>query len=101
MTLLVLVLLALASYRAWRLVGRDDITSFWRRPLPDYALRGVECPWCLGTWVTAAACVLVETFVYDFVSGRILNRGGFIALVVAAVAAVVGFLGELDGKLSS
>lgn len=96
MTLLVLVVVALASFRLWRLIGRDDITARLRSPLPPYALRGITCPWCLGTWVAVGIAVLTHVFVYDFVSGAILNRAGFVALVAAAVACVIGFLGELD-----
>lgn len=99
MTTLVFVLIVLASFRAWRLIGRDDITSFARRPMPELALKGVTCPWCLGLWVTIGVGAAVHAFVYDLVRGVVLNRIGFVALVVAAASALVGFIGELDGKL--
>ena len=68
----VLVLLALASFRTWRLLAEDDITDPLRRyvtalpkewekegdPLPgNYRLRlnaFLTCPWCLGFWLALA-----------------------------------------------
>jgi hypothetical protein len=57
-----LVLLALAAFRVTRLIGWDDITEPWRHRLAGYddapgaprglAARLVECPWCLGWWVS-------------------------------------------------
>lgn len=65
----VLVLLSLAAFRTWRLLAEDDILerprryvtrtpSTWREgdPSPSTVRFGVaefiECPWCLGFWVT-------------------------------------------------
>jgi hypothetical protein len=63
------VLLALAAYRAWRLIGIDDITAGLRdrvigrtlyetgsdpdayRPTLD---KLIGCPWCLGAWIALA-----------------------------------------------
>lgn len=78
-----LVLLALCAYRLWRLVGKDDITASVRSRMPGVVLRGVTCPWCLGTW-TALALVVFDHYrpVSDWV------------LLLGAVACVVGLIGE-------
>jgi hypothetical protein len=48
------LLVALAAYRLWRLVGQDDITEpfrFWLERLPwVWPLHLVTCGWCAGTW---------------------------------------------------
>lgn len=47
------VLLAGAAYRLWRLAAEDDITEPLRVMLPASTDDFVECPWCLGFWITA------------------------------------------------
>jgi hypothetical protein len=57
------VLMSLASYRLWRLVGYDDVTSPARDRILEHApyLHDmVICPWCLGSWI-AFAVVWVTT----------------------------------------
>lgn len=48
-------LIALAAYRLWRLIAEDEITDPLRDRLlgNEWASKLVECPWCLGAWVTA------------------------------------------------
>ena len=66
----VLILLALASYRTWRLLAEDDILDRPRNWLlrldPKWEKEGdptgadyrewlgkfLSCPWCLGFWIT-------------------------------------------------
>ncbi len=66
-----LVLLALASFRTWRLLAEDDITESLRRYVTRLPRRWkvgeiipasyreglagfIECPWCLGFWCAVA-----------------------------------------------
>lgn len=79
-----LALLSLASFRLWRLAGRDGIGDGLRRRLDGRALEMVECPWCLGSWT--AICVVAATSVVGHVRLPVLQA--------AAVAAVVGLLGD-------
>ena len=68
----VLILLALASYRTWRLLAEDDILDRPRNALlrldPKWRKEGdptgsdyretlgnfISCPWCLGFWIVIA-----------------------------------------------
>jgi hypothetical protein len=79
---LLLALVSLASYRAWKLVGHDAITEPLRDRLPEKLDEMVSCPWCLGTWTAFAA-----TGAADWATSVWLP--GFFAL---AAAALVGFL---------
>lgn len=95
----VFVLLCLAVYRVFRLIARDDITSPLRKPLHlgDGRVRawlrsGAECPWCLGSWLSVGATYVTHRYVYAMHPHWLLWA--------VAVACVVGFLGELDGRLS-
>lgn len=83
-------LLALASFRIWRLLGRDDITAFARQPLPEIVLKGLTCPWCLGSWLAFAAVFVVDRWFVPLTLPVLWGLG---------TAAVVGFLGEIDAKL--
>ena len=50
----ILILLALASYRTWRLLAEDEILERPREWLIGGRKRLAEfvvCPWCLGFWV--------------------------------------------------
>ena len=58
------VLMALASYRLWRLVGYDDVTESFREKLPERLYDMVTCPWCLGSWVSFAV-VAVTAYAVD------------------------------------
>lgn len=91
----VLIVLALASYRITRLLIQDEILSpirdkIWNKWPPEtnkitYLL---TCYWCLGAWISAIVTVLV---LYC----------GMIALVVAiifALSAVVGIIQTLLDK---
>lgn len=52
------VLLALAAYRVWKLIGDDEILARPRdaavRRLGDKWELFLVCPWCAGFWVTLA-----------------------------------------------
>jgi hypothetical protein len=58
------LLLALASWRVWHLLAKDDLTE----PLRDRFLKNeavldfVECPFCLGAWVAGAWVVAFATW---------------------------------------
>lgn len=59
---LLLVFLALATYRAWRLLAVDTILDRPRARFYRHVLRsntklvdGWECPFCLGLWLAIAA----------------------------------------------
>ena len=69
-TALQFVLLALASYRAWRLIAEDDITDRPRKWITRLAKDGsftkdyreglalfINCPWCAGAWVSLLAYI--------------------------------------------
>lgn len=84
----VYVLLVAACYRTWRLIGHDDITEPLRRPLPDFIRKGVECPFCMGTWVSLIGVFLADRYV--------LALSGHWLLWAAAVACGVGLLNRVD-----
>jgi hypothetical protein len=88
---LLFIALSLASYRAWRLLGRDDITAFARQPLPLFINKGLTCPWCAGTWIAIASVYATHRW--------LVPLGPHWLLWAIAVAAVVGFLGEIDRRL--
>lgn len=99
---LLFALLALGSYRIWRLIAVDDVPlSFAREWLikrwdsrargkdAERHLRyveGLQCPWCLGSLIAFA-------FVAGVAQVRSLPLPGLWAL---SVACVVGLLGKLD-----
>lgn len=93
---LVFVMLSLASYRVWRLVGKDDITGglrvFFYKHLPkalkDWFVALITCPWCAGTWIA-----LLLTWATDhFLRNLPVNWFGW----AVAVSCVVGLLSGLD-----
>lgn len=54
------LLLGLAAWRVWHLIGKDDITEPLRRYITADGEREtledfIECPFCLGFWVALAA----------------------------------------------
>lgn len=89
---LLLVLLTLGVYRIWRFLAKDDITSFFHAHIPGKLGDGWRCAWCLGTWLSIGATYFVHTW---FV--KLEPHWG---LWAAAVACGVGFLGEIDDRLS-
>lgn len=86
-----LVLIGLASYRVWRLVAIDTFPPVKavrvRVVRWPWATELVTCPWCAGTWITAA--VTWATWAWT---------NGFAApvLVGAAAATVVGLVAQHD-----
>lgn len=112
---LLLLVMALAAYRLWRIVGLDDwppsrrlrgeieVRSHqWQQVAADTEERSdrlrawfwgelqtfVECPWCLGFWVSVAVVAVVAQIVVVALP----------VLQVFAVACLVGLIGSnLDG----
>jgi hypothetical protein len=84
-----ILVLGLVVYRVWRLIGRDVISE----PLRLYLERSprvldlVDCPWCLGTWLT-------------IIAGLVTTETGLTStspwLLIPAAATIVGFLGNHD-----
>jgi hypothetical protein len=74
------LLLALAAFRVWRLVAKDDVLDRPRRwllrlgnewqgqsdPIPRGYRSGLAdfltCPWCLGFWIVVAEWVLWQVW---------------------------------------
>lgn len=90
------VLIALASYRAWRLIAMDQITEPLRAPLVAsdsrvavWALDLIGCPWCLGWWLAGVATALATAH----------NDWGLIesALVWLAASTLTGWIANLLG----
>jgi len=81
------LLLALAAWRTWHLLAKDDLTE----PLRDRFLKNeavldfVECPYCLGAWVAGA-------WVFAF---ALWPDGVVWAALVFAVAAVPVFVNHM------
>lgn len=105
----VVVVLALASFRATRLVTKDSITLPFRERLyrfawqdqpgrqePEaraawrtYVYEGLTCPWCLGVWVsTAGYCA------WRWGSG--IGRGVVVVLAIAGGQALLAANGDRD-----
>lgn len=88
------VLVALAAYRVWRLIGIDQITETLRAPLVEsdsrlatFMLDLIGCAWCLGWWICLVIVALIQQW----------QGWGFEALLVwAASSTIVGFLGKLE-----
>ncbi len=92
---LVTFLIALASYRLWRFIGVDTFPPIQKprdwlfaktKDKAGWVADLVECPWCLGSWVTA----LVTWFVSSQVS---VPQP---VLVGVAASALVGFIAQYD-----
>lgn len=94
---LVMLALALASYRLWRLIAVDGVTAAIRKRVffPDdrshrkllYDL--VSCAWCLGSWIAFAAVAGVWA----------VRPLPLPALWFGAVAAGVGLIQAIDEAL--
>lgn len=105
---LLFVLMALAAYRLWRIIGEDEWPP--SRALRAYVARRaehgnlierlrparawaevqtmIECPWCLGTWISIAVVIVCAQL--TSVELPILQAMG--------VACAVGLIGSsLDG----
>lgn len=94
-----LVLLGLAAFRTWKLLG-DDVILDAPRKWFVYGFRKVRgngsaehvsdflsCPWCLGFW-----CALAWWGAFE-----LWPHGTTIAAVPFAIASIVGLLGGLLG----
>lgn len=89
------VLLALAVFRLWKLVGDDAVLD---RPR-DYLLKRmsetfdyfITCPWCSGAWITLAWWAAWLVWPYE----------ATVAAVPFALSAVVGYLGVGVDKLEA
>lgn len=92
-----LVLLALAAFRSWKLIGDDTILDRPRGKALElsFRLRGpkgkdyvetlLECPWCAGFWIA-----LVWWGAYE-----LWPHGTVVAAVPFALSGIVGLLGHL------
>lgn len=93
-------MLSLTAFRIWRLVGKDDITQPGRDficretagSVRRYLRKLIECNWCSGTWIALATVYVAERWFADL-TPHWLWWG-------IAAAAVVGFLGEIDARLT-
>lgn len=95
------VLIAFASYRVWAFIALDTITKPLRvwlftevrdeKKLYKWLKLWLKCPWCAGSWITAAITILVV----------LLVDGGVAAPVLVGVAAAAGtaILGGNDDRL--
>lgn len=79
-----ILVIGVASYRIWRLLGEDSITEPLRQGLPEWPLELVTCPWCLGSWVAFGM-----TWATDAAVGLPAP-----VLVGLGAAVVVGLIGE-------
>lgn len=92
MSAVLFALMALAAYRAWRLLALDTILDRPREALlermGDKTADFISCPWCAGAWLSAG--VLAVTAQFTSVPLPFLQW--------AAVSALVGLIGSnLDG----
>ena len=83
-----LILLALAAFRTWKLVGEDTILD---RPRAFVVKRGgeyvetlLECPWCAGFWISLGW----------WGAFLLWPHGSIVAAVPLAISALVGLLGH-------
>lgn len=95
--LLALPLLTLASYRVWRLAALDSITEPIRARFIFREGRGwqfladlIECPWCLGFWISGAAS-LAWLLAFDL-------SAWYLVLLWPAVSCLVGVLDWFDPR---
>lgn len=88
MTAELVLLIAAASWRIWRLIARDDVTDWARSKISGWPLALVECAWCLGTWIALAV-----TFAVDHVQPMPTPW-----LIAGAAAALVGLTEEITQR---
>lgn len=89
---LLFVALSLASYRVWRLIGRDSITEPLRRPMRGKLAELVTCEWCSATWLSLASVYSTHRWLTEL-------RPHWLLWAVA-VSSAVGLLGSLDERLN-
>jgi hypothetical protein len=99
----ILILLSLAAFRIWKLLAEDTVLARPReRFLQLFGPRDerpavsvwifMVCPWCLGAWL----CGVVYAGWIAFGPGVWSSQEWFMAaVVVAAMSAIVGWLGTL------
>ena len=82
MSLVWALLIGMAAYRLWRLVGADSITAGFREAIEGvpWLWEWVNCHWCSGTWIAFGV-----TWAADWAVGIEAP-----VLVGLAAAAVVG-----------
>lgn len=105
------ILLALVSYRLWRLIAQDDITDGprhwvlglpwnWKegQPLPkgyrEKLALFFNCPWCAGAWISGLV-YLVWLFVFgdpEFTDEAVLGGLGTWFALSASVGLIRGNL---------
>jgi hypothetical protein len=86
----VTLVVALAGYRLFRLIGRDTITAPWRESLPERVRTPVECGWCAGSWAT---------FAVAFVARNHLPRPWPVAAFAAA--GLAGLIAFAEGTVTT
>lgn len=77
------VVIGVAAYRLWRLVGEDAITEPLRDRLSGWPLKLVSCPWCSGSWAAFGL-----TWATDAVVG--VPAPVLVGLCAATVCGVIG-----------
>jgi hypothetical protein len=79
-----LLLLGLAAFRTWKLIGEDTILDIPRAWVVkrggEYVEALLECPWCAGFWISLAWWGAYELW----------PHGSLIAAVPLAVSGLVG-----------
>lgn len=81
-----ILVVGLVAYRIWRIIGADTLTQPIRDRLDGWVKELVECPWCLGTWVTLAV-----TFIAAALGLLTLP----VVVVWLAASVVVGMIGSV------
>ena len=66
MNAVLLVVMALASFRLWRFIAEDKVPGYpiqvWASKRPAVG-NFVMCPWCLGAWLSAAVVAVTDALV--------------------------------------
>ncbi len=81
------LLLGLAAYRTWRILGLDAILDGPRNRLPLGVGFFASCCWCLGFWVAVAWWAAWEMW----------PHGTIWVAVPLALSAVLGLVASHDG----
>lgn len=91
-----LILLALAAFRSWKLIGDDTILDTPRKwslkaafklggpKAKDYWETLIECPWCAGFWLS----------LLWWGAWQLWPHGSLVAAAPLAISAFVGLLGH-------
>jgi len=92
-----LLLLGLAAFRSWKLIGDDTILDRPRKRSMELAFKFggakgknywetlLECPWCAGFWVSLIWWGLWEAW----------PHGTLVASAPLAISAIVGLIGSV------